>query len=87
VGELVAELVAVTGGFEVVDKSDPKAPPEAKLLMLDSRKAARLLGWKPRWGFRRTLWETSECYKGKQGRGSAAKLCQEQIRAYCETKA
>jgi len=87
VGELVAELYATTGGFEVVDKSDPKAPPEAKLLMLDSSKAARLLGWKPRWSFRRTLWETSEWYKGKHDFGSARQLCREQIAAYCETKA
>jgi len=86
VGELVAELCVATGGFKVIDRSDPKAPPEAKLLMLDSRKAARLLGWKSRWDFRRTLWETSAWYKGKQDRESARDLCRGQIEAYCATR-
>ena len=87
VAQLVRELVATSGGFEVIDRTDPTAPHEAKLLMLDSRKATRLLGWKPRWNFRRTLWETSEWYKGKHGFESATKLCQQQIRSYCQEEA
>ena len=87
VAQLVRELVATSGGFEVIDRTDLTAPHEAELLMLDSRKATRLLGWKPRWNFRRTLWETSEWYKGKHGFESATKLCQQQIRSYCQEEA
>ncbi|MCQ2390468.1 MAG: CDP-glucose 4,6-dehydratase [Kiritimatiellae bacterium] len=86
VGQLVRELQIATGGFDVIDRTDPQAPHEAKLLMLNSRKATRLLGWRPRWDFHRTLWETSEWYKGKYGNVSARTLCQAQINSYCQTE-
>lgn len=86
VGQLVHEMKIATGGFEVIDRTDPNAPNEAKLLMLNSQKATNLLGWKPRWDFRRTIWETSEWYKGKYNCDSARTLCQGQISNYCLTK-
>lgn len=86
VGDLVHQLSIMVGGFEVIDQTDPMALHEAKFLMLDSSRARRLLGWRPRWDFRRMLWETSEWYKGKYGHDSASKLCRAQIRAYCDSE-
>ncbi len=85
VGELIASLLPLFPEVEVEDLTDPAAPKEAKLLTLDSAKAKRLLGWKPRWDFRRTLWETSEWYKGRYGHDSAKELCLAQIKAYSES--
>ena len=86
VGELIASLMPLFPEVEVEDLTDPAAPKEAKLLTLDSAKATRLLGWKPRWDFSRTLWETSEWYKGRRhGHDSAKELCRAQIKAYSES--
>lgn len=86
VGELMARLLPLFPDVEVEDLSDPKAPHEAKLLTLKSSKARKLLGWKSRWDFGRTLWETAEWYKGRFSHDSAAKLCRGQIDAYMNSK-
>ena len=85
VGHLMASLLPLFPEVEVEDLTDPDAPKEAKLLTLDSAKAKRLLGWKPRWDFKRTIWETAEWYKGRYGNDSAMDLCREQIRLYSES--
>ena len=45
------------------NKSDPSAPHEARRLSLDISKAARVLDWRPRWDFTRTVRETVEWYR------------------------
>ena len=44
------------------NQSDPSAPHEAHRLSLDISKAARILGWHPRWDFSRTIRETVDWY-------------------------
>lgn len=61
VKELVEEILKTcAGGWE--DRSDPNAVHEAGLLNLDIRKAARILGWKPRWDFATTVKNTVDWY-------------------------
>ena len=62
VKELIEEILKWTKG-KWVDKSDPKAVHEAGLLNLDIRKAKRILGWKPKWAFEKTIEETVKWYK------------------------
>ena len=85
VGQLIESLQPLFQEVEIEDLTDPNAPKEAKLLTLDSAKARRFLGWKPRWDFRRTIWETAEWYKGRYGHDSAVDLCREQIKLYSES--
>ena len=85
VAALVSELVELFPCAGVDDLTDPDAPEEATRLTLDSAKARRMLGWKPRWNFTRTIWETSEWYKGKNAHDSARKLCQKQIENYLQS--
>jgi CDP-glucose 4,6-dehydratase len=61
VKELIEEILKWTNG-KWVDKSDPKAVHEAGLLNLDIRKARRILGWKPKWKFEKTIEETVRWY-------------------------
>ena len=81
VREVVEALLAHTGG-RWIDMSDPNALHEAGLLNLDIRKAARVLGWKPRWGFGETMEKVAAWYVG-EGRGeNPMALTQGQIEAY-----
>ena len=61
VRELVEEILKHwPGGW--VDKSDPRAVHEARLLHLTTAKAKRELGWRPVWNFTETIRETAEWY-------------------------
>lgn len=71
----VAELVATAlkhwpGSWE--DKSDPNAVHEAKLLNLATDKAFHLLGWKPVWGFEKTVEATVTWYRFADELGGTA---------------
>ena len=83
VGDLVAELVKAFPSARVEDYSDPSAPPEAQLLQLDSTKAARMLGWKPRWTFAETIAATAAWYRAVAAGEDATTWCRRQIVAYC----
>lgn len=63
---------------EIAPRAD--APHEAKLLMLDSTKARRVLGWEPVWGIEDTLARTAEWYRAWSERGEL--LTANQIDAY-----
>jgi CDP-glucose 4,6-dehydratase len=82
VWDLMLNLLPLFPEVELEDLTDPDAPHEAKLLTLDSSKAKRLLGWKSTWGFKRTIWETAEWYKGRYMHDSAVELCRKQIMTY-----
>ena len=61
--DALAKRLAVHFPNAVVEHhADPSAPAEARLLQLDSTKAAVVLGWKPRWDFARTVDETAAWY-------------------------
>src|SRR5262249_30296808 len=51
VEDLANLIVEQWGSGSWCDASDPKAVHEATVLQLDIRKAARELGWTPRWNF------------------------------------
>jgi CDP-glucose 4,6-dehydratase len=82
VWDLMLNLLPLFPEVELEDLTDPDAPHEAKLLTLDSSKAERMLGWKSRWSFKRTIWETAEWYKGRYMHDSAVELCRKQIMSY-----
>ena len=82
---MVKELVEEMLKWEVgswVDKSDPNAVHEAGLLNLDIRKARRILGWRPRWGFAKTIAETMGWYGAVACGMDPILATQEQISAY-----
>lgn len=56
-----AVLKSWSGTWE--NKSDQSAPHEARRLSLDISKAARILDWRPRWDFARTVRETADWYR------------------------
>jgi len=61
------------------------APHEAGLLMLDSTKARRQLGWRPAWGLEETLRETVLWYRAFYEEGRV--LTEEQIERYVASAA
>ncbi len=81
VKELVEEMLKWRKGAWV-DKSDPHAVHEAGLLNLDIRKARRVLGWKPRWGFEETVKNTVQWYAAVADGCNPLAITREQIAAY-----
>ena len=63
VGELVREILKCWPG-RWDDKSSPHAPHEAKLLMLSTAKAKKILFWQPTWKFETAIARTVEWYRG-----------------------
>ena len=87
VQELVEEILkSWDGTWE--NKSDPSAPHEARHLSLDISKAAKVLGWTPRWDFARTVRETVDWYRASAECGSPRdfqSLTRRQISDYCRS--
>ena len=81
VKELVEEMLKWREGAWV-DKSDPNAVHEAGLLNLDIRKARRVLGWKPRWGFEETVKNTVQWYAAVGDGCNPLSITREQIAVY-----
>ena len=82
VKELVEEMLKWREGAWV-DKSDPHAVHEAGLLNLDIRKARKVLGWKPRWGFEETVKNTVRWYAAVSNGRNPPAITRDQIAAYC----
>ena len=82
VEELVEEMLKWRKG-SWVDKSDPDAVHEAGLLNLDIRKARKVLGWKPRWGFEETVENTVRWYAAVAGGRNPLAMTKGQIETYC----
>jgi CDP-glucose 4,6-dehydratase len=82
VGDLVCEVLKHwPGRWE--DKSDPHAHHEAKLLMLSTGKAKRILRWQPAWQFQTAIARTVEWYRGVNENPAAAdELTLRQIAEY-----
>ena len=81
VKDLVTEILKWTRG-KWVDRSAPNAVHEAGLLNLDIRKAKKILGWEPRWGFEKTVEETVKWYELARNGGNPILLTQKQIKEY-----
>ena len=87
VGDLVREVLKHwPGRWE--DQSDPDAPHEAKLLMLSTAKAKKVLHWQPAWNFETAVARTVEWYRDVNENAAAAEnLTQRQIAEYGEAAA
>ena len=81
VEELVNEILKTAKG-SWADKSDPNAVHEAGLLNLDIRKAKRILGWSPKWGFGETVAKTVEWYMAMEDGADAGSISRMQIEEY-----
>lgn len=67
-----------TGSYKIIEQE--KAPHEAKLLLLDSHKAANLLGWVPQLDAVKAIRWTADWYANKEQ--DAHTKCLEQIKNY-----
>lgn len=82
VNDLVKQLKARFPTARVLDKTEPDAPREAKLLTLDSSKARLRLGWTPQWGFAKTVRMTAEWYKAVAEGKNARSVTDSQIKEF-----
>ncbi len=82
VGDLVREVLkSWPGRWE--DRSDPHALHEAKLLMLSTAKAKKILRWQPTWQFETAIARTVAWYRGVNDRPATAEsLTLHQIAEY-----
>jgi CDP-glucose 4,6-dehydratase len=82
VGELVQEVLkSWPGRWE--DKSDPHAHHEARLLMLSTAKAKKVLRWQPAWNFETAIASTVNWYREVYANPAAAgALTLQQIASY-----
>lgn len=83
VWEMASKVITYYGSGRLEDLSDPNAPHEANLLMLDISKAKFRLGWEPRLDLDKTIALTVDWYRRYQQK-SAADLCLEQIEKYLD---
>ncbi len=82
--ELVGEVLKNWPG-RWDDKSDPNAVHEAKLLMLSTAKARRVLQWQPGWKFETAVAHTVQWYREvSRNPGAAADLTLRQIAEYAQ---
>ena len=81
VKDLVTEILKWTNG-KWVDRGEPNAVHEAGLLNLDIRKAKRVLGWRPKWGFENTVKNTIEWYLAVSRGEKPLEVTQRQIAEY-----
>jgi len=83
--DLVRELLRHWPG-EYEDKSNPDAPHEARLLMLLTKKAERLLKWKPIWNFESAVKHTADWYRQVHEKTvTAESMTKSQIENYEQT--
>ncbi len=83
VWEVASELVRLYGKGSLRDISDPSAPHEAKLLMLDITKAKTRLNWAPRLNMQQCLDLVVDWYR-RHTNGNVYDLCVEEVRLHSE---
>jgi CDP-glucose 4,6-dehydratase len=81
VWDVASKLIANYGKGELTDVSDPNAPHEANLLMLDISKAKFRLGWEPRTNIDQCIALVADWYKRYQAE-DVYQLCVKQIDAF-----
>ena len=82
VWNLVKALEQYFPRAKIVDHTERDAVKEAKNLMLDSGKASEMLGWKPRWGFMKTMKKTAEWYIAVANGESVRMVTDSQIKEF-----
>jgi CDP-glucose 4,6-dehydratase len=86
VGDVVAEVLRRwPGKWRKAPKSGD--PLEASILRLDSRKAHRVLGWWPRWPFKRAIEQTMAWYRGASTPSKAREMTVRQLAEFTAAKA
>lgn len=83
VWDVATELVANFGKGELVDVSNPDAPHEATLLLLDIEKAKTRLGWHPTLDHRQTVRLVADWYKRYRDEDVYA-VCVEEINNFLQ---
>ena len=78
-------LTKYYGRGELKDVSDPNAPHEANLLMLDISKAKFQLGWEPRTNIEQCCQLTADWYKRYKSE-DVYNLCVEQLETFISSK-
>lgn len=86
VDEVASLAVAAWGSGHVEIVSEATAPPEAGLLMLDSRRARTEIGWRPRLDVDAAVRTTMSWYRKASGGGNALELCIADIQEYAEAE-
>ena len=79
VGELVETAKALWGAGATADIDRRPTPHEAAILRLDTAKARRLLGWKPKAGYQDAMQMTIDWYRAFYNGRDARELCAGQI--------
>jgi len=84
VGALVTELTKNLKTLKSKDLTNPKAVHEAKLLTLNSAKAAKILKWTPSWDFKTTIAQVATWYDEVMvGKRDAIEVTRRQIAEFC----
>jgi CDP-glucose 4,6-dehydratase len=85
VGEILERLsVLWPGGMEIEVAPEANAPPEARTLRLDSRRAREQLGWQPPWELARALEEIVDWHAAHAAGADMRDKTIEQIGRYVE---
>jgi CDP-glucose 4,6-dehydratase len=84
VHDLAEKMVNCWGGGNIRLEESPDAPYESGMLHLNCDKARRLLNWRPRWDFDRTIEETVSWYKKVESGEPAVIVTKQQIINYME---
>ena len=82
VEELAQKIVQRWGSGAIEIRTSSDDPHEAGLLYLNCDKARHVLGWRPRWGFERTVVETVDWYRAVLNGEPAAEITSAQIKHY-----
>jgi CDP-glucose 4,6-dehydratase len=83
--DVAKELISVWGAGEIKITKKDSDPPEAGLLHLNCDKAHHYLGWYPKWGFKKTVEQTTNWYKSIKEGENAGTITREQIIEYMES--
>ncbi len=81
VWDVATMLTKEMDNSELLDQTDPNAPHEANLLMLDITKAQTRLGWQPRLSTAEAIALTADWYKRYQSE-DVYQLCVEEIKSF-----
>ena len=81
VWDVATMLTKAYGKGELLDQTDPNAPHEANLLMLDITKVQTRLGWQPRLSTAEAIALTADWYKRYQSE-DVYQLCVEEIKSF-----
>ncbi|WP_292542359.1 CDP-glucose 4,6-dehydratase [Methanoregula sp.] len=84
VQDVARELISTWGTGEIKITRSDNDPPEAGLLHLNCDKAHHILGWYPRWDFRKTVEQTAYWYKAVKDGEDAHSVTRQQIIEYME---